>query len=126
MHRLAFTSAISIVAVVVLFFIVCVAGPIESKVSKGLYLSLAIIVLIKHTHFAEPLPRLRQEQIAFYKALSVCWAGWCRFHIRISADVLHHLPITQAAISSSLELDITHYVFYCISCLWIIRHCRIP
>ncbi len=48
MHRLAFTSAISVVAVIALFFIVCITGPIESKVSKCLVFSPVVFSLV-HT-----------------------------------------------------------------------------
>ncbi len=67
LHRLAFTSAISIFAVIVLFFIVCVAGPIESMVSKGLLLSLVIIVLIHTSILQRHYPELDRSKLAIIK-----------------------------------------------------------
>ncbi len=51
MHRLAFTSAISIVAVVALFVIVCILGPIEGNVSKRLDVSPVLFSLIRASIF---------------------------------------------------------------------------
>ncbi len=55
LHRLSFSSAISVVAVVVLFFIVLIAGPIESNVINSLFLSSDNKFSDSYVHFSELL-----------------------------------------------------------------------